>query len=167
MNKFILSLGLILIFSQIAFADELQGGITYDVNSARVYVQDGQVSDIGQQSNLYYSSNGSDADIRYGYKANNVPDGFVVRYKDDLTRAYIYGMDNKLKYVDKYDKSSDIFPHRGYKYAPSGKLVNTSLSISKGNSFVFTPKGKLIARFVDGIGYLGNTNIVICSQSNY
>jgi len=156
----------LLFFLSPVYAEELQGGVTYDVNSARAYVQDGQISDIGQQSNLYYSNNGSTDDIIYGYSANNVPECFTVRYNDDLTRDYIYGMNNKLLYVIKNDRPTTEFPHRGYRYNTKGKLINTTLMTSKNNGFTFSPSGKLLGRLIGGVGYLGNTNIVIGSQSN-
>lgn len=166
MKKIILILTLMLALP--VFSQELQCGVAYDVNSARSYVQEGQESDIGQQSNLYYDGvNPKDVDIIYEYNSNGVPISFNVLYKDDLKRDYIYKMDNKLLYVNKYDKDVTIFPHRAYTYTPNGKLVHTSLIVSKGNCFVFLPNGKLLARVVNSVYYLGNTNIVVGSQSNY
>lgn len=165
MKKLLLVLVLMVVLP--AFSQELQGGVTYDVNSARAYVQDGQQSDIGQQSNLYYSSNGNDADIIYIYDTNGVPNAFVAQYKDDNRKAYFYGMNNKLQYVDKYDKPPEVYPHRAYRYTTKGKLATTALMTSKNNGFVFTPKGKLTVRLVDGVGYLGNSNIIVGSQSKY
>lgn len=167
MKKLFISLGLILLFTQSAFATELQGGISFDVNSARQYVQQGQIDDIGPQGHLYYDGNSSNADIIYTYSANNVPIGFNIQYKDDLTTSYVYGMDNRLRYIDKYDKPTNIYPHRGYRYTPDGKLYNTGLTISKYNGFIFKPNGKLRTRIVNGFCYLGNTNILIAKESNY
>lgn len=167
MKKFIIALSIVFIASQIAFADQLQGGVSYNESTAREYIQQGQINDIGPQGHLYYDGNSYNADVIYGYNSNNVPIGFEVRFKDDLTVSYTYGMDNRLKFVTKYDRPSDIFPHRGYEYNTSGKLIKTTLITSKNNGFAFTPKGKLIAHLVNGIGYLGNTNIIVYRQSNY
>ncbi|MFA7658768.1 MAG: hypothetical protein WCY19_04985 [Candidatus Gastranaerophilaceae bacterium] len=167
MKKFIIVLGIIFIVSQSVFATELQGGISYTVDSAREYIQQGQVNDIGPQGHLYYDGNSYNADVIYGYNSNNVPIGFDVRFKDDLTISYTYGMDNRLRSIAKYDKPSDTYPHRGYIYNTGGKLIKTTLMVSKNNGFAFTPNGKLITHMVNGIGYLGNTNIIVYRQSGY
>ena len=79
--------------------------------------------------------------------------GITVQYINEPDKAYIYGPDKTLIYMDKYDKPVSVFPHRGYRYTIDGKLNLTSLSVSPNEHYRFSPSGSLIAHSVDGIIY--------------
>lgn len=152
MKKFILTILSIFIFTPM-YGVELQGGVSFDVNSAREYVQEKQVDNINISGPIIFDKNSETQKVVYSYNNNGDVIGITVQYKGEPKLAYIYNAQNQLIYVDKYDKPIDIYPHRGYRYNLKGELVLTSLTVSKKEMFRFDPKGKLIAYSLNGIIY--------------
>lgn len=164
MKKFIYLLFSFLILTNYAIAAELKGGVSFDVNSARNYVREGQIDSIGISGPLVFSDGSNIQKKVYSYNNSGAVIGITVQYKGEPNKAYIYGKNNNLIYIDKYDKSVDIYPHRGYRYNLEGKLILTSLTVSKNELFRFSPSGKLIAHSVNGIIYDENGNIIGSSK---
>lgn len=157
MLSFILSC-CILQWAFCASATELNGGVSFNVNSAREYIQSGQANSIEISGPLVFT-NGSNVQKKvYSYNNNGDIIGITVQYKGESNKAYIYGPTNKLIYIDKYDKPVNIYPHRGYRYNLDGKLILTSLTVSKNELFRFSPNGSLLAHSVNGIIYDENGN---------
>jgi hypothetical protein len=151
-NFFYILISLIIVISP-TFAQPIQGGVSFDVNSAREYVQEGQ-SDSADVSGPMFYENGSNVEkVVYSYNNGGEVIGITVQYINDSQTAYIYGKNKNLIYIDKYDKPVDVYPHRGYRYNLDGKLTLTSLTVSKKEMFRFTPDGALIAHSVKGITY--------------
>lgn len=149
-----------LIFTNCAFAVELQGGVKYSVDSARDYVQDG-IPDGVEISDDYYKFQAKSADkVVYSYNNSNEVVGITVQYINEPMMSYIYGRDKTLLYVNKYDKSVNIYPHRGYRYDLNGKLDLTSLIVSPSEQFRFSPSGKLLAHSVNGVIYDENNAVI-------
>lgn len=149
-----------LIFVNYSFAAELKGGVAFDVNSAREYVQDGQVDSM-EISGPYTFKNDSNVQKKvYSYNNSGNIVGITVQYKGEPNKAYIYGPNNNLIYIDKYDKPVNIYPHRGYRYDLNGKLILTSLTVSEKELFRFSPEGELIAHSVNGIIYDENGSVI-------
>lgn len=144
------------------FADSVSGGVSYNITSARKYLQSGQVNEIAPPKKYLLFVNGSNIEkITYSYITSDQILGRTVVYKDDSTIAYIYdGATDKLKYVDKYDNDINVYPHRGYRYDLKGKLILTSLTLSENEQYRFTPDGKLLAHAANGIIYDASGNII-------
>ena len=160
MKKLFLSL---IFFSVICLnggATELKGEISYTVDSARTYLQEGEPSGVNIPSQRYSFS--AENTQRVVYSHNNSGDviGITVQYINENSKAYIYNGKGKLIYVDIYDKPVYIYPHRGYRYDTQGNLNLTSLSVSKNELFRFSPDGKLIAHSVNGIIYDENGSVI-------
>lgn len=153
MKKLIYLFTFLLIFLSHTFAIELEGGVSFNVNSARKYVKEGQVDSIKISDHYYFEQNDSVGKVVYSNNKSGKVIAATVQYKDDPTTAYIYSNYNTLIYVEKYDKSINLYPHRGYRYNLEGKLVSTSLTVSSDELFRFTPEGKLLAHSVKGIIY--------------
>ncbi|MCL5459712.1 hypothetical protein M3M33_13840, partial [Loigolactobacillus coryniformis] len=85
-----------LIFTNCAFAIQLEGGVKYSVDSARDYVQDG-IPDGVEISDDYYQMQAKSAD-KVVYSYNNAGDvvGVTVQYVNEPTMSYIYGPDKRL-----------------------------------------------------------------------
>lgn len=162
MNQYMkkLILLLFLLISIPIYATELKGGVSFDVNSARNYVQEGQSDSIEISGPSTFKNDNTVQKKVYSYNNSGNVVGITVQYKNEPNKAYIYGKNNNLIYIDKYDKSVDIYPHRGYRYNLDGKLILTSLTVSKNELFRFSPDGKLLAHSVNGIIYDENKNII-------
>lgn len=155
MKKITFLLTLLVLFIQTpkVFAIELQGGVKFNVDSARDYVREGQSNTIQITGHDYFQNDDTVGRIVYSYNNEKEIVGITVQYKNDSKMAYIYGKNNNLKYVEKYDRDVNLYPHRGYRYNLDGKLILTSLTVSKDEMFRFTPEGKLLAHSMNGIIY--------------
>lgn len=160
MKKFIYLLILFIALNISVFATELQGGVSFDTNSARKYLQEGQMDNIEISGPYEFKNDSSVQKLVYSYDNYGQIIGITVQYKNNPNMAYIYGRSNNLIYVDKYDKPVNIYPHRGYRYNLDGKLILTSLTVSKNEQFRFSPEGKLIAHSINGVIYDENGNII-------
>jgi len=151
---------IILLFAPCAQAMELQGGVKYSVDSAREYVQEGLPDGVNISEKYYQLQSDNVEKTVYSY--NNAGDviGITVQYINEPTKAYIYNKNGTLIYMDKYDKSVNIYPHRGYRYDLNGKLILTSLTVSQNELFRFSPSGALLAHSVNGIIYDENGNTI-------
>jgi len=100
------------------------------------------------------------------YSYNNSGDvvGITVGYINEHKKAYIYDKRGNLIYMDNYDKSVDIYPHRGYRYKMDGTLDLTTLTVSKNEQFRFTPDGRLLAHAVNGVIYDESGNVIGSSK---
>lgn len=157
--KKILILLIMVFIPNFAFSKIIEGGVRFDVDSAREYVQDGQQNNIEIVGHATFDSNNV-SKLVYSYNNSHAIIGITVQYKGESDRAYIYGPDNRLKYVDKYDRDVNLYPHRGYRYNLAGELVDTSLTVSRTEKFRFSPEGKLIAHSLKGIIYDENGKII-------
>ena len=158
MKKFIYLLALFLIFTP-AYAAELKGGVSYTVDSARNYLREEQVNNIEITGPMQFES-GNTEKVVYSYSPEGEIIGITVQYINEPNKAYIYNKRGSLIYVDKYDRSVNIYPHRGYRYNLDGKLILTSLTVSKDEMFRFSPDGKLIAHSINGIIYDENSKVI-------
>lgn len=161
MKKFISLIIIYLLAFIPTFATELKGGVSFDVNSARQYLQEGQSAGINiNQAYIFKKDNRTMDKIVYSYNNNGQTIGITVLYKSEPNKAYIYGQRNNLIYVEKYDTSTDIYPHRGYRYNLDGQLVLTCLVASPSEQFRFDADGNLIAHSINGIIYDEQGNVI-------
>ncbi len=159
MKKIIYVLFLLICLGGHVFAMQLEGGVRYNVDSAREYVQEGQIDNITVSGHAAFDENDSNiAKKVYSYNNSGEVVGVTVLYKDEPNAAYIF-VNGRLKYVDKYDRNVDLYPHRGYRYNLAGELVLTSLTVSKAELFRFTPSGELLIHSINGVMYDENGNV--------
>ncbi|MDD3435568.1 MAG: hypothetical protein PHC64_00290 [Candidatus Gastranaerophilales bacterium] len=159
MKKIICLMALFLMFNLPAFSTELEGGVTFNVDSAREYVQEGQKDNIDISGPIKLETDNIEKIV---YSKNTLGEiiGITVQYKGEPDRAYIYDKNKNLIYFEKYDKPVSIYPHRGYRYNLKGQLVLTSLTVSKDEMFRFNPQGKLIVHSINGVIYDENGQII-------
>ena len=144
---------IIFLFINSAYATELEGGVKYDVQSARSYVQEGIPNNIDMSAHPFFQHDQSVNKVVYSYNNEGDIIAATVQYRDEPSMAYIYGRNNRLIYIDKYDRPVHIYPHRGYRYNMSGQLELTSLTVSEDELFRFSPEGKLLVHSINGIMY--------------
>lgn len=157
--KKIIILFLMLVIPNVSFSKVIEGGVKFDVDSAREYVQDGQQDNIEITGHAIFD-NQNVLKMVYSYNNSHSIIGITVQYRGECNIAYIYDPDKRLKYVDKYDRDVNLYPHRGYRYNLAGELVDTSLTVSRTEKFRFSPDGKLIAHSLNGIIYDENGKVI-------
>ncbi len=158
MRRILCLLIILLTFNSVS-ATELQGGVKYNVDSAREYIQEGQ-NDNAEISGHFQFEADSAEKVVYSYNNSGQVIGITVQYINEPRKAYIYSKSGSLIFMDTYDKSVDTYPHRGYRYDLDGKLNLTTLSVSPKEQFRFSPAGKLIAHAINGIIYDENGKII-------
>lgn len=160
MKKLLYILVCFLIFVPMVSAVEIQGGVKFDVDSAREYLQEGQPDGADISDNYYQLQADNVEKMVTSYNNSGEVVGVTVQYINEPTRAYIYNKNKKLIYTEKYDKPVTLYPHRGYRYDLDGKLILSSLTVSKNEMFRFSPDGKLIAHSINNIIYDENGNVI-------
>lgn len=159
MKKIVYILLFSIVLTNTAFAKALQGGISFTVDSARGYVHENQVENINITGPYKFEAKNT-GKVVYSYNNSGEVIGITVEYINEPTKAYIYGKNGELIYVDQYDRPVNLYPHRGYRYNLDGKLILSSLTVSKNEMFRFSPDGKLIAHSVNNIIYDENGNVI-------
>lgn len=159
MKKIVYLLICFLFFITSTSAAVLEGGVKYSVDSARDYLQDGQVNNIEITGPYKFEADNAEK-VVYSYNNSGDVVGITVQYINEPTKGYIYDKRGNLIYMDKYDKSVDVYPHRGYRYKMDGSIDLATLTVSKKEQFRFSPKGKLIAHALNGIIYDENGNVI-------
>lgn len=149
-----------LIFTDAAYSLELQGGVKFDVKSAREYLQEGEPDNVDVSGPLHFIKSDPTGNVVYSYDNGGNIIGITVQCKNDPTKSYIYDKNYNLKYINQYDKPTTIYPHRGYRYDLNGKLVLSSLVVSKYEQFRFDMDGNLIAHSIKNIIYDENGNAI-------
>lgn len=161
--KKILLLFIVICFSQTAFASMvLQGAAQYNVESALNEVKEdvqykinpalfaANLLDYNRNENMTAMLNGQ-VELKDRTLAYFSVGTYGVTYKNDPLHAYYYSNSGVLEYVDV--RTSQTYPYKSYQYDMSGKLVNMGLRISKGETYIYNPAGKLMAHWVGANGY--------------
>ena len=148
----------------------LTGGVDYNVQSARQELLQTPVKNPDSflvAENLIDKNNCEN--IRHFFKGNvEIKDRtlaffsdltYAVMYNNDKYHVWYYSKDGRLIYAE--EKDNLIYPYKSYKYTTSGRLINMGLRVSKGETFIYTPDGKLIAHWLKDKAYDENGNVVM------
>ena len=84
---------------------------------------------------------------------------YAVMYKESPLNVWYYSEEGILTHIEVKNRAE--YPFKAYKYDTEGKLVNMSLRVSKAETFIFNPAGKLIAHWVKENGYDENGKIIM------
>lgn len=76
---------------------------------------------------------------------------YGVVYKNNPYNAYYYSNSGVLEYID--IRSGKDYPYKSYQYDIKGNLVNMGLRVSKKETYIYSPNGKLIAHWKGAFGY--------------
>lgn len=148
----------------------LTGGVDYNVNSARDELLQNYKNPISRdllklyaydyknKENLTFLLKGQTdlKDRTLAYFSDNT---YAVLYFEDKLHVFYYKYDGSLLYTE--EKERETYPYKSYKYDVTGKLVNMSLRVSKGETYIYTPGGKLIAHWINSNGYDERGNIIM------
>lgn len=175
MKKIILLILLIITIHSPVNAEVLQGGVSFDVNSAReelLKFSDNKIDKTLVQSfyrDYYYNENqtyklSADKELKNRVLAFFSDTTYGVMYNAIPLYVWYYSKDGDLIYMEK--KDSTEYPYKSYKYTPSGLLMNMSLRVSKEEAFVYTPAGKLIAHWIGPNAYDEENNVIMTRKYN-
>ena len=84
---------------------------------------------------------------------------YAVMYNENPLNVWYYSEEGILTHIEVKNRAE--YPFKAYKYDTEGKLVNMSLRVSKAETFIFNPAGKLIAHWVKENGYDENGKIIM------
>ncbi len=87
---------------------------------------------------------------------------YAVMFKNDQFHVRYYSENGELTHIETKDKIE--YPYNFYKHDVAGNLVNKGLRISKGESFIFNPNGKLLAHWVKGNAYDEQGNVIMTRE---
>lgn len=160
MKKLIYTFLFFIALMPMAFGMAIEGGVTYNVDEAREYVNEGLPQNVDILGAYVFQDDSTVERTVYSYNNDNKVIGITVLYKKEPDKTYIYNSNKRLIYVEKYDKPVTLYPHRGYRYDLNHNLVLTSLTVSKNEMFRFEPDGKLIVHSINGIIYDENGKII-------
>jgi len=148
----------------------LQGAAEYNVQSAREEVQETvqyrinprqfmpNLLDINRAENLAALLKG-EVELKDRTLALFSVGTYGVVYKNDPLHAYYYSNSGVLEFVDV--RTGKDYPYKSYQYDMGGNLVNMGLRLSKGETYIYDSKGKLIAHWVGSNGFDENGRVVM------
>lgn len=161
---------LFLVLSLPVNAAVLEGGIDYNVNSAReallensdrsidINLIQAHIIDIQHKENISYIYQGK-AELKDRVLAFFSDSTYAVMLNNDPLHVWYYALNGDLLYAEKKDRVQ--YPYKSYKYTTSGRLVNMSLRVSKGETFIYSPDGKLIAHWIGANAYDESNRVIM------
>ncbi len=171
--RILLTIIFILCFIPNATANILTGGIEYNTNSARAYLLYSEKQTVPEKllsQNLIDLNRNEN--ITTLLKGSTQLNDRTLAYFSDGSYAVTYN--NNPKYVWYYARSGILthsevketftYPYKTYKYNPDKSLENMSLRVSKEETYIFSPKGKLLAHWLGPNCYDENGNIVMTRE---
>ena len=152
-----------------AGAEVLTGGVKYTVDDAKIELRNNRpsVTEILARNNFVDPNHNENysALLKGKTTVNDrilaiFSDGtYAVNYKNDLKHVWYYDKDGSL--INAEIRTAFEYPFGSYKYGPDGELINMSLRVSKDETFIFSPFGKLLAHWVGNNCYDENGNVVM------
>lgn len=148
----------------------LTGGVDYTVNSARQELLNNKpqkldtklvllhITDENNSENISALLKGM-VELKDRTLASFSDGSYGVIYRADAFHVWYYSSNGTLMYAEEKDGLN--YPYKSFKYTTNGKLENMGLRVSKGETFIFAPDGKLIAHWVNSNGYDENGNIIM------
>ena len=99
------------------------------------------------------------AEIKDRVLAQFSDSSYAVMYYDNPLYVWYYSPEGVLTHIEVKDGTN--YPYKSYKYDTDGKLVNMGLRVSKEETFIFDPSGKLIAHWLKDKGYDENGKVIM------
>ena len=163
MKKLLVIWVLLICTAGISCADEvLTGGVEYTTDIAREELlqktplkPDGlsvltNIADENYKENKTLLLKGH-AEIKDRVLAEFSDNSYAVMYHENPLYVWYYSPEGVLTHIEVKDGTN--YPYKSYKYDTDGKLVNMGLRVSKEETFIFDPSGKLIAHWLKDKGY--------------
>lgn len=148
----------------------LEGGVDYNVNSAREALLENSginidanlikshIRDLQHKEHVLYISL-EKVELKDRILAFFSDSTYAVMYNNDPLHVWYYTLNGDLLYAEKKDRVQ--YPYKSYKYNTSGRLINMSLRVSKGETFIYSPDGKLIAHWIGAKAYDESNRVIM------
>jgi len=146
---------LLMIFGLPVFGASLTGGVEYNVNDARIELQNNipnssfllkaQDFDPNYEQNKSFLLKG-ETKLKDRIIGRFSDESYGVNYYNDPKHVWYYDKDGFL--INAEVKTSLNYPYRAYKYDIDGQLVNMSMRVSEDETYIFSPVGKLLGHWV-------------------
>ena len=148
----------------------LTGEVRYDVDSARKELLNTplkklnprlvakHITDSENRENLGYALQGN-VELQDRVLAFFSDGTYAVMYNRDKYHVWYYSSNGKLIYAE--EKDGIDYPYKSYKYTTMGELVNMGLRVSKEETFIYSPNGRLIAHWLRENAYDEDGNIIM------
>lgn len=154
-------------------AQIITGGIEYNTDSARAYLLYSEKQTVSDDIlKLHLIDTNKDENITMLLSGQTELKDRTLAYFSD--RSYAINYHDNPKYVWYYCangilthteiKETLTYPYKTYKYDIDKKLINMSLRISKNETYIFTPEGKLLAHWIGKNCYDENNNIIMTRE---
>lgn len=169
MKRFILIL-LSLTFFLPVNAQIITGEVEYNAELAREEVFSKPVQKIGFDKirNRFYDSDNTEnlnnlykgiTELKDRKLAKFSDGNYGVQYYDDPMFSWYYSSNGKL--INFTQKDSTDYPCRITKFKPDGSIANTGYRVSDKESFIFNPRGKLLAHWLGNNCYDEYNNVIM------
>lgn len=148
----------------------LTGEVNYNIQSAKEelfntprkkldsFLVAKNITDKNNIENLKYSLKGN-VELKDRTLAFFSDSTYAVMYYSDMYHVWYYSKNGKLIYTE--EKDALEYPYKSYKYTISGRLVNMGLRVSKDETFIYTPQGRLIAHWLKDKAYDEYGNVIM------
>lgn len=151
-------------------AEIITGGVEYNTNSARIdllqtekqtipkVLLNANLIDQNHAQNLSMMLKGV-TELKDRTLAYFSDGSYGIIYKNNPKYVWYYNNDGSLTHSEV--KTSSEYPYKTFKYNTNGELVNMTLRVSKDETFIFKPNGKLIAHWLGQYCYDEDNNIIM------
>ena len=148
----------------------LTGGVDYTVQSARNELLNTPVQKLNSElvganlkdknfeENMKFALNGK-INLQDRTLAFFNDESYAVLYNDDKYHVWYYDKLGNLTHAE--ERNGLSFPYKSYKYTVDGQLVNMGIRVSKEETFIYSPQGKLIAHWLGQNAYDEANNVIM------
>ena len=148
----------------------LTGGVAYTTESARAELKKHEAVQPDGLTLLTHIADENYKDNKTALLKGNVElkdrvlalfsDGsYAVMYHDNPLYVWYYSDSGILTHIEIKDRTN--YPYKSFKYDTEGTLVTMGLRVSKEETFIFNPDGKLIAHWIRENGYDENGKVIM------
>lgn len=154
----------------------LTGGIDYNVNTAREellntpvkqfnpYTAALHITDENNQENSSYFLQGN-IKLKDRTLAFFSDSSYALMYNNNQYQVFYYSKNGELTHIE--IKDSLNYPYKSYKYTLKGELISIALRVSKEETFIYNPNGKLIAHWLGKNAYNEKGNVIMSRKYTY
>lgn len=124
-------------------------------------ISQNEISDINNSENISMLLKGV-TDLKDRTLAKFSDGSYGIIYKSEPNFVLYYSSDGILTH--KEVKTSLEYPYKTYKYKVNGQLENMTYRVSEGETYIYSPNGKLLAHWLGNYCYDEVGNVIMTRQ---